>query len=155
MIATARASNALVSIADHPLSSWSETSRHYTCSCNFLPFDFCLIYWYSLSHMINAEVIKSGSESALSTIRKFSRKVQGTGLIRNSRKRRYYERDMSKAVKKKRALKRIKRHTDFRKLVKEGKAEERQQRRSFRDAAPTPRPATTGSGLGENTPIAR
>jgi ribosomal protein S21 len=106
--------------------------------------------------MINAEVTKSGTESALSTIRKFSRKVMGTGLIKNSRKRRYYERDMSKAVKKKRALKRIKRHSDFRRLVKEGKAEEKRERRSFnREPQAAPRTATSGSGLGENTPIAR
>ena len=34
---------------------------------------------------INAEVTKSGSESTLSTIRKFSRRVQGTGLVRTVR----------------------------------------------------------------------
>ena len=107
--------------------------------------------------MINAEVQKSGTESVLSTIRKFSRKVQGTGLIKNSRARRYHSRDMSKAVKKKRALKLIARRSAFQKLVKEGKAEERQPRRFSREreAAPqTPR-TSTGSGLGENTPIAR
>ena len=111
----------------------------------------------SSPHMINAEVQKSGSESTLSVIRKFSRKVQGTGLIRNSRKRRYFARDMSKTVKKKRALKLIKRRSDFHKLVKEGKAEERQMRRPFSRERenPTPRPAASGSGLGENTPIAR
>jgi ribosomal protein S21 len=107
--------------------------------------------------MINAEVQKSGTESALSTIRKFTRKVQGTGLIKNSRARRYYSRATSKAVKKKRALKLIERRAEFRKLVKEGKAEERQPRRFSRErteAPQTPR-TTTGSGLGENTPIAR
>ena len=41
---------------------------------------------------INAEVSKSGSESTLSVIRKFSRRVQGTGLVKNARKTRYYER---------------------------------------------------------------
>ncbi len=108
--------------------------------------------------MINAEVQKSGAESILSTIRKFSRKVQGTGLIRNARARRYHTRDISKAVKKKRALKLIKRRSDFRKLVKEGKAEERQPRRFARErteSPQTPRPSGPGSGLGENTPIAR
>ena len=106
--------------------------------------------------MINAEVQKSGSESTLSTIRKFSRKVQGTGLIKNSRARRYHSRDMSKAVKKKRALKMIKRRADFRQLIKEGKVEERQPRRFTREreASQAPRGAP-GSGLGENTPIAR
>jgi ribosomal protein S21 len=107
--------------------------------------------------MINAEVQKSGTESVLSTIRKFSRKVQGTGLIKNARARRYHSRGMSKTVKKKRALKLIERRANFRQLVKEGKAEERTQRRYSKDresAPQTPR-TTTGSGLGENTPIAR
>ena len=108
--------------------------------------------------MINAEVQKSGSESTLSTIRKFSRRVQGTGLIKNSRKRRYFARDISRTVKKKKALKLIKRRSEFKKLVKEGKAEERTQRRPFnreREPQTTPRPSSSGSGLGENTPIAR
>jgi hypothetical protein len=108
--------------------------------------------------MIIAEVQKSGSESALSTIRKFSRKVLGTGLVKNSRKTRYFSRDISKTVKKKKALKLLKRRAEFRQLVKEGKAEERTQRRSFnreREAPATPRPPVSGSGLGENTPIAR
>ncbi len=106
--------------------------------------------------MINAEVQKSGTESVLSTIRKFSRKVQGTGLIKNARANRYHSRDISKTVKKKRALKLIKRRSDFRQLVKEGKAEERQPRRFNREAPAQQTPRTsTGSGLGENTPIAR
>jgi hypothetical protein len=50
--------------------------------------------------MINAEVQKSGTESVLSTIRKFSRKVQGTGLIKNSRANvAIYSRGMSKPSK--------------------------------------------------------
>ena len=108
--------------------------------------------------MINAEVTKSGSESTLSTIRKFSRKVQGTGLVKNSRKIRYFSLDISKTVKKKKALKLLKRRSEFRKLVKEGKAEERSQRRPFNKERETPaaaRTPSTGSGLGENTPIAR
>jgi ribosomal protein S21 len=107
--------------------------------------------------MINAEVQKSGTESVLSTLRKFSRKVQGTGLIKNSRARRYYSRGMSKTVKKKRALKLLERRAEFRKLVKEGKAEERTNRRFTKEREPqTQAPRTsTGSGLGENTPIAR
>lgn len=116
--------------------------------------------------MINAEVQKSGAESTLSVIRKFSRKVQGTGLIQTVRKGRYYERDMSKTVSKKRALKRIARYTTRQELIKEGKLVEevRRGRRPFQSnqssaqataqqnsAAPT----TRSSGLGESTPIAR
>ncbi|OGG50184.1 hypothetical protein A2763_00510 [Candidatus Kaiserbacteria bacterium RIFCSPHIGHO2_01_FULL_54_36] len=77
---------------------------------------------------INAEVQKSGNESTLSTIRKFSRRVQGTGLVRTVRGGRYFTRSASKIVKKKRALKLIKRRADYKRLVKEGKVIEAPQR---------------------------
>ncbi|MEK7509390.1 MAG: hypothetical protein AAB605_01620 [Patescibacteria group bacterium] len=111
--------------------------------------------------MINAEVQKSGAESALSVIRKFSRRVQGTGLIQTVRKRRYYERNASKTVSKKRALKRIKRQETYRDLIKEGKIVEAPQRGRgrpmSRETSSAPAQASTGrsSGLGESTPIAR
>jgi ribosomal protein S21 len=73
---------------------------------------------------VNAEVQKSGSETALSTIRKFSRRVQGTGLIKTMRDRRYFTRRSSKIVKKKRALKLLKRRAEYKQLVKEGKIAE-------------------------------
>ena len=109
--------------------------------------------------MVNAEVSKSGNESPLAVIRKFSRRVQGTGLIQLSRKRRYYERATSKAVAKKRALKRIKRRNEFKRLLKEGKVTEAPQRRGFHNRSPNTTnrdaaPAQT-SRFGESTPIAR
>ena len=116
--------------------------------------------------MINAEVSKTGNESPISVIRKFSRRVQGTGLIQTTRKRRYFERPMSKAVSKKRALKRIKRRDEFRQLVKEGKAVET-PRRGFRgrpassstsptnSTAPRSSAPTGPARFGESTPIAR
>jgi len=100
---------------------------------------------------IQAEVVKSGSEAALSTIRKFSRRVQGAGLVKQLRARRYFSRDASKTVKKKRALKLIKRRTEYRKLIKEGKVAE-PQRRQYTPRPETPRPSTA---FGEATPIAR
>jgi len=77
---------------------------------------------------INAEVTKSGSESTLSTIRKFSRRVQGTGLVKTVRAQRYFARPNSKTVAKKRALKMLKRRETFNKLLKEGKVAEREPR---------------------------
>jgi len=100
---------------------------------------------------IQAEVTKSGSENPLATIRKFSRRVQGAGLIKTLRARRYHSRDASKTVKKKRALKLLKRRTEYRKLIKEGKVAEPQKRYQPREHTPRP----TGTGLGESTPIAR
>jgi ribosomal protein S21 len=98
---------------------------------------------------IQAEVTKSGSENPLSTIRKFSRRVQGAGLIKTMRARRYYARTISKTVKKKKALKLIKRRENYQQLVKEGKIAE-PTRRTY-----TPREQTPRTTLGEGAPISR
>lgn len=100
---------------------------------------------------INAEVVKTGSESTLSVIRKFSRRVQGTGLVKNARKTRYYERQKSKTVQKKRALKLLKRRAEYKQLVKEGKVIEAPQRRTYSREPQQSAPAR----FGESTPIAR
>lgn len=78
---------------------------------------------------INAEIVRVGTENSMSVIRKFTRKLQGTGIVKETRNRRYWERASSFAVKKKRALKRIKRRAEFAQLLKEGKVQERQPRR--------------------------
>ena len=105
---------------------------------------------------INAEVTKSGSESTLSTIRKFSRRVQGTGLVRTVRGNRYHIRDASKIVKKKRALKLLKRRADFKQQVKEGKIAEPQPRgQGGRGYARPGQTETTPNTRIDQTPIAR
>lgn len=105
---------------------------------------------------INAEVSKSGSESTLSTIRKFSRRVQGTGLVRTVRGGRYHVRDASKTVKKKRALKLLKRRAEFKQLVKEGKiAEPAPRGHGGRGYARPAQSESSQSRIGETTPIAR
>lgn len=106
---------------------------------------------------INAEVSKSGNESSLAVIRKFSRRVQGTGLVKTVRGQRYFERGKSKTVKKKRALKLIKRRADFKQLVKEGKVAEAPVRRGSysRPETPSREQGSAPSRFGETTPIAR
>ncbi|MDE2021996.1 MAG: hypothetical protein KGI71_03785 [Patescibacteria group bacterium] len=102
---------------------------------------------------INAEVTKTGNETALATIRKFTRRVQGTALVKTIRKRRYFARDTSKIVKKKHALKSLKRRAEYRKAVKEGKIIEAAPRHQYVE-----RPRHENSNptkLGEGTPIAR
>ncbi|MDP2648826.1 MAG: hypothetical protein U1D26_03220 [Patescibacteria group bacterium] len=101
---------------------------------------------------INAEVTKSGNESPIATIRKFSRRVQGTGLVRSVRGSRYYSRDSSKIVKKKHALKMIKRRAKYQQLVKEGKVVERPRHGARRGPV---RQESTPARLGESTPITR
>ena len=104
---------------------------------------------------VNAEVQKSGSESTLSTIRKFSRRVQGTGLVKTMRARRYFSRDTSKIVKKKRALKLLKRRAEFKQLVKEGKVTEAPARGQNRSQTMRSSNEQSSNRLGEGTPIAR
>ena len=96
---------------------------------------------------INVEVSKVGSETALATIRKFSRKVQGTGLVKTVRKQRYFARSASKIVKKKHALKLLKRRAEYRQLVKEGKVIEAPARR-----APYSRPGQSETSSQTSTP---
>lgn len=104
--------------------------------------------------MANAEVSKSAGDNALSLIRKFTRRVQGTGLVKIVRGQRYHERAQSKAVQKKKAIKRIKRRAEFAQLIREGKIAEPVRRggppeRTMREAP------QSKTGLGEATPIAR
>ena len=98
--------------------------------------------------MINAEVQKSGTESALSVIRKFSRRVQGTGLVRAVRGGRYYTRTASKIVKKKRALKLIKEGKVIEAPTRHGQGGRPSYRSPQTEQTSAPKPA-------ETTPIAR
>ena len=77
---------------------------------------------------LNVEVTKSGSENSASIIRKFSQRIRSTGIVRRMRSRRYWLRAVSTAVKKKQALRRIDRNTEYMRLFKEGKVEDRTKR---------------------------
>jgi len=71
--------------------------------------------------MINAEVQKNEGETTLNLIRRFSKRVQGSGLIQNMRSRRYRVREESQAVRRKHALKVIARRAEVQELIKLGK----------------------------------
>ncbi len=101
---------------------------------------------------INAEVTKTGNETALATIRKFTRRVQGANLVKTVRGQRYFVRDSSKIVKKKRALKLLKRRKDYNQAVKEGKIIEAAPRHNYRERPREEAPQKQGL---ESTPIAR
>jgi len=79
---------------------------------------------------VRVEVKKSKNENSSALIRRFSRRVQGTGLIRMMRKRRTYSRKLSKNVEHKRALVTLKRRSEYEDLVKLGKIEPRTERNS-------------------------
>ncbi|HVY72794.1 MAG TPA: hypothetical protein VG984_01960 [Candidatus Paceibacterota bacterium] len=74
---------------------------------------------------INAEVTKNDNENPVNLIRRFSKRVQGTGLIQGARKRRYYSRVKSSEVRKKQTLKVLKRREEVRELIKLGKMPEK------------------------------
>ncbi len=70
---------------------------------------------------INVEVTKSGNDNNLGIIRKFTKRVQGSGILPHLRSKRYSARKMSEFVKKKMTLKKIAKRTKIRHLIKMGK----------------------------------
>ncbi len=67
------------------------------------------------------EVKKNTNESNMNLIRRFSRKVQETGIIQKVKSKRYNERSLSKLKTKQATLKRLIRRKDREKLIKLGK----------------------------------
>ena len=76
----------------------------------------------------NAEVTKNDGENTINLIRRFSKRVQGAGLIQRMRGRRYYSRIKSREVRRKQALKVIRRREEVQELIKLGKMEIRTTR---------------------------
>ncbi len=70
---------------------------------------------------IRVEVKRGKNESSTALIRRFTRRAQGLGLVREMRNRRYYERTRSKNVGHKRALISKVRREKYNELVKLGK----------------------------------
>lgn len=71
--------------------------------------------------MINVEIQRGTNENSLSLLKRFTRKVQSSGVLMDVRAGRYSERKPSEYVKKKRALKSLVRRTKIAELVKLGK----------------------------------
>jgi len=67
------------------------------------------------------EVRRGKNESSTALIRRFTRRAQGLGLVREMRDRRYFERSRSKNVGHKRALVSKVRRETYNELVKLGK----------------------------------
>jgi len=70
---------------------------------------------------INIEVKKNPNENAVNVIRRFSKRVKNSGLIRRARKIRYQSRPLSSYQKKSAALIRIKKTKEIERLKKLGK----------------------------------
>lgn len=77
---------------------------------------------------VNAEVVKAGNENSVNLIRRFTKRVQGSGVLPRVRSLRYSTRKQSEYVKKKKTLKVLKRREEVADLIKMGKMQDMSQR---------------------------
>ena len=77
---------------------------------------------------VNAEVVKAGNENSVNLIRRFTKRVQGSGVLPRVRSLRYSTRKQSEYVKKKKTLKTLKRREEVADLIKMGKMQDMSQR---------------------------
>ena len=79
---------------------------------------------------INVEVEKNNNESSANVIRRFTKRVQGAGIIPKVRAGRYYTRIKSDNVNRMAKLKKLAKKVTYEKLLKLGKiAEQKSYRR--------------------------
>jgi ribosomal protein S21 len=73
----------------------------------------------------NVEVINNGKENSLAIIRRFTKKVQKSGVLPKKRSLRYSSRSVSEYVKKKRTLKYLKQKVHIAEEIKLGRMAEK------------------------------
>ena len=73
----------------------------------------------------NVVINRNKSENNASMLKRFTRKVQSSGVLSKVRSLRYLERDLSPQVRKKKRLKSIKRKDDILEQIKLGKMPEK------------------------------
>ena len=78
--------------------------------------------------MINVEVSKNGTENSMGILRRFTKRVQGSGILPRVRSLRYNKRGLSHYKTKMKTLKTIKRKTEVLELIKLGKMQEKTSR---------------------------
>ncbi|MDP3661435.1 MAG: 30S ribosomal protein S21 [bacterium] len=79
--------------------------------------------------MTNAEVARNDDENNTSVLRRFTKRVQGSGVLNRVRSIRFFERTPSKYKRKAGALKRITRRDAWNELSKLGKVKEGEYKR--------------------------
>ena len=77
----------------------------------------------------NVQVEKNNNESSANVIRRFTKRVQGSGIIPRMRKNRYYSRTKSENVRRAARLKKLDKKAEYEKQLKLGKIQERMPRR--------------------------
>lgn len=75
--------------------------------------------------MINVEVERNQNENTVSLLKRFTRRVQGSGILPRVRSIRYHTRNRSEYVKKKQTLKVLEHRKNVAQLVKLGKLPEK------------------------------
>lgn len=78
---------------------------------------------------INVEVEKNNNESSANVIRRFTKRVQGAGVVPKVRGARYFSRTKSRNVQRFAKLKKLLKKEAYEKLVKLGKVQEHRGRR--------------------------
>jgi ribosomal protein S21 len=79
--------------------------------------------------MINVEVQRHGNENIGGLMRRYTRRMQSSGIVRRIRGIRYFKRSPSATQMKKDALTKIKRTDEYVKLYKEGREMPTKRRR--------------------------
>ena len=77
---------------------------------------------------INVKVEKDSKENSIGLIRRFTKRVRGSGILTRVRGLRYYQRQPSSYVKKKQALKSMVKREKKKELIKLGKITERNEK---------------------------
>lgn len=80
-----------------------------------------LVFYAIVPAMINVNIEKNATESASSVLRRFTKKVQESGVLNRVRSIKYTERNLSFYKKKKAALEKIRRQKEREEMIKLGK----------------------------------
>jgi len=81
------------------------------------------------AHMaINVEVEKNSNESSANVIRRFTKRMQGAGIVPKVRGGRYFTRIKSQNVRRAAKLEKLEKADKYERLVKEGKIQEHRGR---------------------------
>ena len=78
--------------------------------------------------MINVEVTRNSNENGLGILRRFTKRVQGSGVLPRVRSIRYHSRVLSPYKVKQKTLKSLRRKEEVQELIKLGKMPEKQSR---------------------------
>lgn len=77
---------------------------------------------------VNVSVVKNGTENSMSLIRRFTKRMQGAGIVRKVKGMRYKLRSQSKNRRKTSALVRVEKHAKKTEMEKLGLLEARPER---------------------------